>query len=606
MESYYNFSTVAEAAGPRIEALVNQLFPEARREGSHFRVGSLSGEKGRSVSIAATEPHAGCYQDHADPTIRGNVINLVAEAKNLSYQDAGKWLAEWLGVRPEERFPRRRKKQPVIDKTGIKALNAKSIGYAKSRNIERETLQNFGCASTETHIVFPHYDDENKVVLLKFWSCDGLKNLFSNKEPIHTLFGKPLVNPKMTRGSVLICEGQWDAMSWWQSGIAAVSIPSGVSNEEWIEEDWVWLSQFSEIILNFDNDPEGREALEKARIRLGYERCKVLRLPYKDANEVLKELGQEKGAETLRKAYKDAQDAPVENIVNLDEHRQEIKDELTGVSKRAGTPFFLSALPIEFLPHQSTIWFGYTGQGKSTCIEQQIAFQAARGVKTFLAGFESSSIVTAASLLVQMMADAGIGGNPNFDEALDFIKSRVFQFDSMRRCSPQQLIATMTLAHRQLGVTSFVTDNVMTLEVDRQDNTAQAAVADLYRIFVARYPVHNHVVAHPRKPSEAAGRPPALTEIRGASEWSDMAHNAICVWRDTAKAEKISDMFDQKFEPAEIEAYRQSCPDGKIFVRKQRRNGEMPVCSVNFRKDIKRFWKNPEDLEPYWKPENAR
>ena len=612
-DEFYSFSSVLDAVGPRIDELVNHLLPNARKQAGCYRVGGIDGSAGSSLSISTKPCGAGLFNDHADPSVHGNAIGLWAMVKGETYQEAGRNLARFLGVAPEPRMhmPKSRKPPKITrDDTGLyihcgsrtekcMGLNAKSINYALSRGILESTIRVAKCISTPTHIVFPHFNEAGDAVLLKAWSCDGQKHMYSNDDPVPALFGKNLVDPLKTGGDLIITEGQWDALTWQQLGYPAVSIPSGVSNDEWIGEDWPFLNCFSQIYLDFDNDPPGQDAELKAKVRLGYDRCRSLRYRFKDANAALVA-----GAgDVLHAAFKHAKEAPVERIVNPNDIRQKVRDRLNNTDAQIGTPFFLRHVNFKFRPNEVTLWFGQTSHGKTTLLSNQICYAASLGKKCMISCFEQVTPMSIAAMLKQYTADADIGASSDYDEAYDALTENVIFFDSMLRANPDELVATMIQAHKQLGVEEFVIDNVMTLDVDRQDNTAQADVSDKFRVFAAQYPVHVHLVAHPRKPKEeSASKPPVTSDIRGASEWGDMAHNIICVWRDVAKSQRLSEMHDEQMDPVEILTFDESCPDGKAFWRKQRDTGDLPMISFRFDRKTKRAWKNPEDGAPYWYP----
>lgn len=615
--TFFNFTTVLESVYPRIDELVNYLLPGAKKQAGSYRCGDATGSKGSSFSISTRSNNAGTFLDHSDPSVKGNAIGLWAIVRGCSYDEAGAALAGFLGVMPETRLytPKKRPEPKItrVQEAGkpalttfqlgggstetVRPLNKRSIEYAASRGISHETLKLTRCASTETHIIFPHFDEEDKIVLLKCWSCDGKKNMFSNMDPVPVLFGKHLIDPLKTGATLVICEGQWDALSWIQLGYPAVSIPSGASNDEWIGEDWNFLNRFSEIYLDFDDDEVGREAEARVRGRLGFERCRRIHYRFKDANDALK-AGE---PQVLREAFKAAQEAPIERIVKASDIKSKVRERLNRTHIQGGTPFFLPSLPLEFRPNEITVWVGTTSHGKSTVLSNQVCYGASLGNSGFVASFEQATPMTVAAMLAQYTSDPDIGQTSNFDEAYDSLTSHVMFFDSMNQANPDELIATMIMAHKQLGVTEFVVDNIMTLNVDRQDNTAQALVADKFRVFAALYPIHLHLVAHPRKPNaNDAPKPPGTADIMGASEWSAMAHNIIVVWRDMAKAAQLSEMYDQGMSPADIMAYDNSLPDGKVLVRKQRDSGELPMTSYRFDRRSKRAWKNLEDAAPYW------
>ena len=600
--NYYNFQSVLEKVPANIESIVRELFPEGKKKGGNWAVGDETGAKGQSFQISLSPQSAGCYIDRSDPSIRGNPIALVALRQNVSYQDAGAWLAKYCGVQPEERvFQRKKRAKPQIDRTQIQKLQPSSIKYAESRGIKEETLRQLKCASSDGAIIFSHFtfDDPKTPCLLKFWPVDGSKRMWTNKDPIHTLFGKELVCPIKSGGTLIITEGHWDAMTWIQLGYPAVSIPSGCQNDDWIEEDYVFLNQFTTIFLDFDADAAGIEAENRVKLRLGHEKVRIIRYDHKDANEVL-----QGGHDTacLTKAYEDARDAPVEHIVKAEDLRHTVKDHLSGGLSEVGIPFFLGDMKqLRFRPHENTLWFGHSGHGKSTAIMNQFAYQAGLGYPGLIASFEDTTSVTYSNLLLQYSANPFIGASEQYDEYFDKLAEKIHLFDSMKRTSPKELVSTFILAHKQLGICDFAIDNVMTMDVDRQDNTAQAAVADQIRIFVSSYPVRMHIAAHPRKAQEGhIIRPPQLSEVRGASEWGDMSQNAVVVYRDMAKAERIAQMIDEKMSPQTIMEYRLSCMDGKFIVRKQRTTGDLPTCSFNFDPRVKRFWRDMGDQGPYY------
>ncbi|WP_239325356.1 toprim domain-containing protein [Snodgrassella gandavensis] len=91
----------------------------------------------------------------------------------------------------------------------------------------------------------------------------------------------------------MITEGEIDALSVFQSGVKALSMPSGAKNLEWIEYDWERLQQFRVIYLALDNDDLGQLATMGVLQRLGEHRCKLVDWgDFKDANECLCKAGE--------------------------------------------------------------------------------------------------------------------------------------------------------------------------------------------------------------------------------------------------------------------------------------------------------------------------
>ena len=612
-QPFYNFQTVLDAVQYRVDDLVTTLLPGARKTGGSWRCGNASGERGSSFSIQSQGPRAGCFIDHSDPSVHGNAIGLWALVRGASYDEAGRALAAFLGVAPEPRlhFAKKRPAPKILKEEGkttficggrtipVRPLSQRSVSFAEGRGITAETLRKARCASTEMEIIFPHFDEEGNTVLIKCWACDGTKRMFTNDDPVPVLFAKHLVDPVKTGSTLIICEGQWDALTWIQLGYPAVSIPSGAGNHEWIGEDWNFLNRFSQIFLDYDNDAPGRAGELAVRTRLGNERCRSIHYGFKDANEAL----QGGASQVLHDAFITARDAPIERIVRPADVKGRVKDRLNRRRGHHGVPFFMPQLDVEFQPHEVVLWLGSTGHGKSSLLSNQICFAASRGKMCMVASFEQDSPMTIGAMLAQYTADPDIGQSQHFDAAYDDLTSKVLFYDSMERASPDDIIATIVLAHKQLGVTEFVVDNNMTLEVDRQDNTAQADVANKFRVVVARLPITLHLVVHPRKPKEdSSNKPPNVSDIMGASEWGNIAHKVICVWRDTVKAQRISEMRDEGMDALFIRQAEEASPDGKAFVRKQRETGDMPMVSYFYDRKIKRAYKTYDELAPYWSP----
>lgn len=85
----------------RVDELVRELLPGARRVGREYRAGSVAGEKGDSLAL---DPATGLWIDHnpsAPEPRQGNLLTLVQAAKGLSPEEARRWAARWLGL-PEE------------------------------------------------------------------------------------------------------------------------------------------------------------------------------------------------------------------------------------------------------------------------------------------------------------------------------------------------------------------------------------------------------------------------------------------------------------------------------------------------------------------------
>lgn len=90
---------------------------------------------------------------------------------------------------------------------------------------------------------------------------------------------------------VVITEGEIDALTVSQlqgNKWPVVSLPNGISSaKKAIQKNLSWLENFEAVILMFDMDEPGQKAIHDVAPLLTPGRCKVARLPLKDANECL-------------------------------------------------------------------------------------------------------------------------------------------------------------------------------------------------------------------------------------------------------------------------------------------------------------------------------
>lgn len=90
---------IVDALTLRIDALVKELLPAGIREGHEYRVGSVHGEKGSSMSISLSGAKAGTWCDFGGPANhRGDALDLIAWCLfHGDKKEAVKWACSWLG-----------------------------------------------------------------------------------------------------------------------------------------------------------------------------------------------------------------------------------------------------------------------------------------------------------------------------------------------------------------------------------------------------------------------------------------------------------------------------------------------------------------------------
>ena len=90
---------IKELLRERVAELAPYLFPNGKREGNHWCVGSINGEAGRSFKICIAGPKAGLSGDFAGSGRHSrSLLDLWMAARNCDFKTALREAAEWLGV----------------------------------------------------------------------------------------------------------------------------------------------------------------------------------------------------------------------------------------------------------------------------------------------------------------------------------------------------------------------------------------------------------------------------------------------------------------------------------------------------------------------------
>lgn len=161
---------------------------------------------------------------------------------------------------------------------------------------------------------------------------------------------------------LIITEGEIDCLSISQviNGYPVVSIPNGANNaKEAIKHNLEWLERFDEIVFCFDMDRVGQESVKECAALLSIGKAKIMSLPLKDPNEMLK-AGR---VEELYKATWNALEYRPDGIVSGAELWNEIEKPITnGLSYPWET---LTKLTYGIRPAEMIVFGAGTGMGKT-------------------------------------------------------------------------------------------------------------------------------------------------------------------------------------------------------------------------------------------------
>lgn len=386
----------------QMDVVIPHICHNAKRINGHWRVGDLDGNpstksgspRGGSTCFFRGEGGIVFAKDYAtDETI--NIANAWGrmKLKTDAWGDILQDIRDYLGVHYVEPVRKAEKPKPVSSSTCGAMRGTPEYDYCtKVRGLQEKTLQQYKVRSHSrkspfnTHFIAFRYWDSSVIGLDQLpeplWikstgieKPSGKKDIWSTPQ-YATLWGWWLVD-RNTR-TIAIAEGEWDAMSIAQmmheekiDGIPVLSMPSGASNLQWIENDYAALQQFETIYLFCDHDEPGEKAAQNIAKRLGLARCKRVSLcRFKDANELL--LSKERGT-TMRGLLESAKCYnPPSMIGCVDSAEEAIRRNEELSEARAHRDFVFPQLPFKLCPRDTTILTGSCGSGKALDIDTPI------------------------------------------------------------------------------------------------------------------------------------------------------------------------------------------------------------------------------------------
>src|SRR5690606_12142785 len=296
---------VKRALASRAQAVAEYLLPNGIKDGNEWRVGSVAGEKGKSLGVHLAGSKAGVWSDFATGE-GGDLLDLWMAVRRVSLVQALDEARAWLGIEAPTLHRPARPNYTRPDKPQCRVPAEAVKDYlVEVRNIPSEVLTAYKVGEQGNRIVFPFLTPEGELALVKVReAADGAKPkpTAANCEAI--LFGWQAVPPDAR--SIVITEGEIDALSMAAYGYPALSVPfggGGGEKQKWIENEFERMDRFERIYIATDMDEQGEAAADEIANRLGRHRCLRVILPKKDANECLMAgIPQESIAEAIRTA----------------------------------------------------------------------------------------------------------------------------------------------------------------------------------------------------------------------------------------------------------------------------------------------------------------
>ncbi len=249
------------------------------------------------------------------------------------------------------------------------------LQYFSRRGITQKTVNRNKIKSAKGDwFTFPYYEGET-IVNIKYRGCKE-KKFMQAPEAKPTMYK---YNDIVNQEKIIVCEGEWDALSWEEAGILyATSVNQGAPNVkdssvdkklECVKNCFDIFEEAEIIYLSTDTDENGVR-LQKELIRMfGAEKCMIIEHGEgcKDANDDLLIHGRD----FLLESLKNAKHVKVDGIFEAND----FKDDILAAYREGqpvGTTTYFSAVDPAWTWRcgEVNIWTGYNNEGKSLLLKQ--------------------------------------------------------------------------------------------------------------------------------------------------------------------------------------------------------------------------------------------
>lgn len=564
---------IAKDLTQRVEQVAHYLLPNGQRKGHEWCVGSINGEAGKSLKVCLDGSKKGVWADFAD-NHSGDLLDLWMLTRRISCVEAISEASQWLGIDRPSFKAHKLKSFRKLDNNTLTSLQESSpvlLYLQNQRHLSLKTLKAFRIAEKNNFIVFPYFRDE-ALLQKKYLSIirkENKKQIHVERDCQPCLFGWHVISNNERQ--ITLTEGELDAMSLYQYGISALSLPFGGGQgdkHQWLDYEFDRLSVYDKIYLCFDNDETGWQTVHALIERLGRHRCYVVTLPYKDANACLQH-GIEQAI--IQKCFQEASTYDPEELRSASVYVTEVIKAFyleTKDMKGYLPPWNKAKSFIDFRTHEFSVWTGINGHGKSQFLGFLLLHAMQQGAKVCIASLE----IKPERLLMRLtrqVAGCELPSREAITAIHQWYADKLWLFDLVGTAKTERLLEVFLYARQRYGVDVFLIDSLLKCHIAEDDFNAQKQFVEQLCDFKNEHPCHVHLIAHPRKGADEKQEPGKL-DIKGSGSISDLADNCFSIWRNKEKEIAMHDAELTSRPPRATIASQADC----IWSCDKQRNGD--------------------------------
>ena len=431
----------------------------------------------------------------------------------------------------------------------------KQSNYAEiiDRNIKEQTCRRYGVTvkmdsvGNITNHYYPYHDKQGAKIATKTRYTKLKEFSLQGNTKLSGLFGEHLFNKNKY---VIITEGELDCLSAYQMfktdkyETPVVSIKNGITSAvKDIKGSLDWLEQFDNVIINFDNDDQGREGALKVAELFSPGKCKILHLPngYKDASDCLSK----NKIQVYTKAFWDAKLYAPDGIINANI----LFDEITKPTLKSFVqyPFEgINKLTYGIRPAELITFTAGSGLGKTQVMREIVHHMIKSTTDNIgLLMLEETPVITSKGLM-------SIEANqrlhlPDVHVSKEEMKTyfdatvgtgRVFMFDHFGSNSIDNIVSRVRYLAKGLDCKYVIIDHVSIIVSDQSHGDERRALDEIMtrlRTLVQETGVSMIVVSHLRRPDgkgHEEGAATSLSQLRGSASIGQLSDMVIGLERD--------------------------------------------------------------------------
>jgi len=421
------------------------------------------------------------------------------------------------------------------------------------RNLSENTCKKYGVSvktdsmGAITNHYYPYHDKQGSKIATKTRYTKSKEFSVQGNTHLAGLFGEHLFSKNKY---IIITEGEIDCLSAYQMFYTGkyetpvVSIKHGVASAvKDIKNSLEWLEQFQNILINFDNDEQGKEGALKVAELFSPGKCKIMHLPqeFKDASDCLVK----NKIQIYTQAFWNAKVYAPDGIINANVLFDEISKPT--LQSFVQYPFEgLNKITYGLRPSELVTFTSGSGLGKTQVMRELIHHLIKQTKDNIgLLMLEETPVITSKGIMSieanqrLHLPDVHVPKEElrtYFDATVG--TGRIFMFDHFGSNTIDNIISRVRYLAKGLDCKYIIIDHVSIIVSDQSHGDERRALDEIMtrlRTLVQETGIAMIVVSHLRRPDgkgHEEGAATSLSQLRGSASIGQLSDMVIGLERD--------------------------------------------------------------------------